>query len=215
MIAMIDSVSLTQTGIVILKEGAILGHRSWPSRASDRLLVFTFDQLLQELNLTYGALDQIAFAKGPGSFTGIRVGLAAAKGFGLALDKPIYGFSIFEAWAYYYAQKTQIPRLLHLICESGSIGKLHHQSFFLDAGSILEHHALRCILEKDWQEIASTLPNSAWVCGDIASLKPNFLDFFSESALLCKALGVYSGLKSGILGALTPLEPRLIAKENG
>jgi tRNA threonylcarbamoyladenosine biosynthesis protein TsaB len=44
--------------------------------------------------------DKIAVARGPGSFTGVRIALAAAKGIGLALNKPVVGVTNFEAGAY-------------------------------------------------------------------------------------------------------------------
>ena len=48
---------------------------------------------------TYEALDRIAVTTGPGSFTGLRVGLAFAQGLGLALDRPVTGLSTLEALA--------------------------------------------------------------------------------------------------------------------
>jgi len=47
----------------------------------------------------FGTLDAIAVTVGPGSFTGIRVGLAAARGIGLAAARPVLGLTTFEAIA--------------------------------------------------------------------------------------------------------------------
>ncbi len=46
-----------------------------------------------------GEIDRIAVTVGPGSFTGLRVGLAFAKGFGLALDVPVVGLGVLDALA--------------------------------------------------------------------------------------------------------------------
>jgi tRNA threonylcarbamoyladenosine biosynthesis protein TsaB len=55
--------------------------------------------LLNDLSLTLGQFDLIAVASGPGSFTGLRVGLTAAKGWAEVYKKPIAGVSGLEAVA--------------------------------------------------------------------------------------------------------------------
>jgi tRNA threonylcarbamoyl adenosine modification protein YeaZ len=47
--------------------------------------------LLEHNNLAYADLTRIGVTTGPGSFTGLRIGLAAARGLGLALDIPVLG----------------------------------------------------------------------------------------------------------------------------
>lgn len=49
--------------------------------------------------LDFGRLDRVAVTVGPGSFTGLRVGLAFAKGLGAALDIPVVGVGVLEALA--------------------------------------------------------------------------------------------------------------------
>jgi tRNA threonylcarbamoyladenosine biosynthesis protein TsaB len=55
--------------------------------------------LLQELSLKLEQFDLYAVAAGPGSFTGLRVGLAAAKGWAEVYKKPVVGISVLEAIA--------------------------------------------------------------------------------------------------------------------
>jgi tRNA threonylcarbamoyladenosine biosynthesis protein TsaB len=50
-------------------------------------------EVLAEAGLSIGAIDRFAVTVGPGSFTGIRVGIAAVRGFALATGKPATGFS--------------------------------------------------------------------------------------------------------------------------
>ena len=52
------------------------------------------------INLDLNSLDAIAIAAGPGSFTGLRIGSATAKGLGLALDKPIIPVPTVDGLAY-------------------------------------------------------------------------------------------------------------------
>jgi len=58
------------------------------------------DILLKRNSLQTADLNGIAVAKGPGSFTGLRIGLATAKGLSLALNIPLIGISSLEAFAY-------------------------------------------------------------------------------------------------------------------
>jgi tRNA threonylcarbamoyladenosine biosynthesis protein TsaB len=65
---------------------------------AEQLLAF-IDQALAESGKTLSDIDRIAVTIGPGSFTGIRVGVAAARGFALALSVPSVGVSILAALA--------------------------------------------------------------------------------------------------------------------
>jgi tRNA threonylcarbamoyladenosine biosynthesis protein TsaB len=56
-------------------------------------------RVMQAAGLTFPDIDRIAVTTGPGSFTGLRVGLAAARGIALAADKPAVGVSTLSAYA--------------------------------------------------------------------------------------------------------------------
>ena len=56
-------------------------------------------QLLESCGYTPDQVDAVAVAAGPGSFTGVRIGVAAAKGFAWGGEKPCYGVSTLEAMA--------------------------------------------------------------------------------------------------------------------
>ena len=64
-----------------------------------RTLMPMVEDMLRNADLTPADCDVIAVANGPGSFTGIRIGIAAAKGLAFALDKPAVGVSTLEAMA--------------------------------------------------------------------------------------------------------------------
>ena len=65
---------------------------------SQTLLVMAQD-LLQQCGLAPGDVTAVAVAEGPGSFTGVRIGVAAAKGFAWGAELPCYGVSTLEAMA--------------------------------------------------------------------------------------------------------------------
>lgn len=71
-------------------------------RGQDQRLMPLILEIMKKANIAFEALDRIAVTRGPGSFTGLRIGLAAARGIGLAAGKPVVGidrFSIFHAQA--------------------------------------------------------------------------------------------------------------------
>ncbi len=54
-------------------------------------------EVILNAGMTMGDIDRIAVTTGPGSFTGVRIGLATARHFGLALNKPVCGIPTFDA----------------------------------------------------------------------------------------------------------------------
>lgn len=79
----------------LVRDGEVLGERV--SRAV-RVLEDA-DELLREAGEPRTSLTGVVVGTGPGSFTGLRMGLAAARGLALALDVPVAGVSTLEALA--------------------------------------------------------------------------------------------------------------------
>ncbi len=65
-----------------------------------RTLMKMAQDLLENCSVSISDLDAIACASGPGSFTGVRIGVAAAKGMAWGVQKPCVGVSTLEAMAY-------------------------------------------------------------------------------------------------------------------
>jgi len=70
-----------------------------PRTHSQRLLPLV-DALFQETGLTPADLELLAVSRGPGSFTGLRIGIATIKGLGLALGLPVVGASSLQVLAH-------------------------------------------------------------------------------------------------------------------
>src|SRR5712691_12292455 len=79
----------------LVRDGDVLGERC--SRAVTVLA--DADELLRVVGHVPADLDLLVVGVGPGSFTGVRIGLAAARGLALALDLPVAGVSTLEALA--------------------------------------------------------------------------------------------------------------------
>lgn len=68
-------------------------------RGQGEALIPYIQSMMQQAGLPMNAVEGVAVAVGPGSFTGVRVGLSTARGIGLALDIPVYGVTNLEAAA--------------------------------------------------------------------------------------------------------------------
>ena len=89
------SVSLSKEGIpFILKEDYDKNYSH-----AERLHVY-IDEVLKKSNIGANQLDAIAISKGPGSYTGLRIGVSAAKGLCFALNKPLISIPTLEALAH-------------------------------------------------------------------------------------------------------------------
>ncbi|MEM7650824.1 MAG: tRNA (adenosine(37)-N6)-threonylcarbamoyltransferase complex dimerization subunit type 1 TsaB [Pseudomonadota bacterium] len=68
-------------------------------RGQAEYLVPFADEAMAEIGLEYDALDAVLCTVGPGAFTGLRIGMSAARAFGLSLDIPVIGISTLDALA--------------------------------------------------------------------------------------------------------------------
>ena len=82
------------------KEGGALRWRAESGFRHSETLLPTIEACLKDAALGLGELDLIACAKGPGSFMGLRIGLATAKGLSLALGIPWVGVPTLDCMAY-------------------------------------------------------------------------------------------------------------------
>src|ERR1700688_3114564 len=82
------------------EQGAVTAHESLPMvRGHAEALIPLIARVLEKAGLDFAMLDRIAVTTGPGSFTGLRVGIAAARGIALATGKPAVGLSTLAAYA--------------------------------------------------------------------------------------------------------------------
>jgi tRNA threonylcarbamoyladenosine biosynthesis protein TsaB len=80
--------------------GGIIAYESLPmTRGHAEALMPLVQRVMDEANLAFPDIDRIAVTTGPGSFTGLRVGIAAARGIALAAGKPIVGLTTLSAYA--------------------------------------------------------------------------------------------------------------------
>ena len=84
----------------LVRGDAVLARRDEAmDRGQAERLLPLLEEMLAEAGAAWGDLDGIGVCVGPGNFTGLRLGVAAARGLALALDRPAAGVTVFEALA--------------------------------------------------------------------------------------------------------------------
>jgi len=92
--------SLPILSVAVVRDGELLGATAVEGRSSrNEKLLPAIDWLLSEAGIDRRSIDLFAVTRGPGSFTGVRIGLATIQGMALALDKPVCAMSTHEAIA--------------------------------------------------------------------------------------------------------------------
>lgn len=107
----IDSSGLTATVAVVEEEQTIAEYTVNYKKTHSQTLLPMIDEVKKMIDLDLETIDAIAVSGGPGSFTGLRIGSATAKGLGLALGKPLIHVPTVDALAYnvYGCEKLICP----------------------------------------------------------------------------------------------------------
>jgi len=93
--------SAKAASVALVEDGRLIAQNmQHAGLTQSKVLLPMIHSLLHCLDMQVGDVDKIAVARGPGSFTGIRVGVATAKGLAMGADKPLVGVSTLEAMAH-------------------------------------------------------------------------------------------------------------------
>lgn len=106
----IESSSLVASTAILQDDVLTAEYTVNYKKTHSQTLLPMIDEIVRMTELDLHEIDGIAVAEGPGSFTGLRIGAATAKGIGLALEKPIAAVPTVDAMAY------QLYDCAHLIC---------------------------------------------------------------------------------------------------
>lgn len=128
------------TSIAISADGKIVHAETRPmSRGHAETLAPMVENALAATGLAFRAIDRIAVTRGPGSFTGVRIGLAFARGLALALDIPVIAPTTLAVLAEAMADGRS-PVVAVLDTKRGTI---YRQAFSADGAPLTEPEVCR------------------------------------------------------------------------
>ncbi|WP_208432662.1 tRNA (adenosine(37)-N6)-threonylcarbamoyltransferase complex dimerization subunit type 1 TsaB [Bartonella taylorii] len=116
---------------------ALIRHKSVIAHISERMnkghaekLIGYIAQITDQTNITLDQVDRIAVNIGPGSFTGVRVGVSTARALALALEIPAVGISALEALAAQtITNKNTAPAIATTVVIDAGRDMFYHQNF--------------------------------------------------------------------------------------
>ncbi|MBW2938652.1 tRNA (adenosine(37)-N6)-threonylcarbamoyltransferase complex dimerization subunit type 1 TsaB [Aureisphaera sp. CAU 1614] len=105
----------TNCSVALSENGSVIAFREDNSKEyshAERLHVF-IEEALEEANINLNDISAIAISKGPGSYTGLRIGVSSAKGLSYSLDKPLISIPTLQSLVMQVKDQTDyiIPML--------------------------------------------------------------------------------------------------------
>lgn len=134
-------------------------------------LMIMAEDVLKQCGKTARDVEAVAVANGPGSFTGVRIGLAAAKGFAWGGEIPIYGVSTLEAMA--------LGMGIHegYVCPvmDARRNQVYNALFYVNQGELTRQTPDRAIALEELKNELKTLEKPIFLVGDGSTLCYNTL----------------------------------------
>lgn len=120
------------TSLAVARGGTLLGSIGEPPGEKRSETLWTeVRSLLAEIGMTIGSIDVFSVCVGPGGFTGLRVGMAAAQGFATATNKPIIGVTSLQAAVF-----AADPALTICAMVNAYKGEVYSQLFSFDGDGV-------------------------------------------------------------------------------
>ena len=164
--------SAKAASVALLDDKKLLGesYQNTGLTHSQTLMVMAED-LLKQCGKTVSDVTAVAVAEGPGSFTGVRIGVAAVKGFAWGGELPCYGVSTLEAMA----ESLGIYQGYVCPCMDARRSQVYNALFYVNQGTITRIREDRAISLAELGEEIKTLPEPIFLVGDGSNLCYNTL----------------------------------------
>jgi len=181
----------TVCSVALAENGKVLACKEADQRNihAEKITLF-IDEVLKSADKTYDEIDAIAVSSGPGSYTGLRIGVSAAKGLSFALDKPLIAVETLQTMANGYAEINDIDTGT-LLCPMVDARRMEVFTAVFDeyGDRVIEATSAKIIDEESFRDLLSTnkiifFGDGAGKCRDILSAHANavIVDDFTNSA---------------------------------
>ena len=164
--------SAKAASVALTENGKLLGesYQNTGMTHSQTLMVMAED-LLKAAGRTVADLSAIAVAEGPGSFTGVRIGVAAAKGLSWGAELPCFGISTLEAMV------VSLGAFQGYVCPvmDARRSQVYNALFYVNHGEIQRLRDDRAIALADLEKELKDLPGPIFLVGDGSYLCYNTL----------------------------------------
>ena len=164
--------SAKAASVAVMDESKLLGeaYQNTGLTHSQTLMVMAEDTLKQ-CGKTAADVTAVAVAEGPGSFTGVRIGVAAAKGFAWGKEIPCYGISTLEAMA----ESLGVYSGYICACMDARRSQVYNAIFYADGGVLERVSEDRAISLADLAAELEHLDGPIFLVGDGSNLTYNTL----------------------------------------
>ena len=173
MLTLAFETSAKAASVALVQDGKLLGesYQNTGLTHSQTLMVMAED-LLKQVGKTVNDVTAVAVAEGPGSFTGVRIGVAAAKGFAWGGQIPCYGISTLEAMALSLGayQGYVCP------CMDARRSQVYNALFYVNHGELKRISEDRAIALADLKNELKNCEEPIFLVGDGANLCYNTLN---------------------------------------
>ena len=171
--------SAKSVSAAVVEDGAPLAYAyQCTGLTHSRTLMPMISDMLQNADLSLDDMDAVAVAAGPGSFTGLRIGVSAAKGLGWAKDLPCFGVSTLEAMAENLAHLDGL-----IVCAMDARRhQIYNAVFEAKGGTLTRLCPDRAVALSEVCEELRTDPRPKFVLGDGALL---CYDALREAGIAC------------------------------
>ncbi|PYQ27856.1 MAG: tRNA (adenosine(37)-N6)-threonylcarbamoyltransferase complex dimerization subunit type 1 TsaB [Acidobacteria bacterium] len=150
MIVLAADTSLPILSVALINDQTLIGALAMEGKGSrNEKLLPSIDFLLTENAIDRGQIDLFAVTRGPGSFTGVRIGLATLQGLALALRRPVCAMSTHEAIAHGTRGRVAVR-------DDAGRGEFY-VSVFEDAREVVAPHLARDVSEANVIDVAEFL----------------------------------------------------------